>query len=89
MTYSALQRQKEAEEALRDYIAEFGGTDMYMIAETYAFFGEKNKAFEWLEKAYAGRDVRLPGVKGDPLLKNLYTDPRYNAFLKKMNLPLD
>jgi hypothetical protein len=60
-----------------------------MIAETYAFFGEKNKAFKWLEKAYAGRDVRLPWLKGDPLLKNLYTDPRYNAFLKKMNLPLD
>jgi TolB-like protein/Tfp pilus assembly protein PilF len=89
VAYSALQRQKEAEDALRDYIAEFQRTDMYMIAETYAFFGEKNKAFEWLEKAYNGRDVRLTWVKGDPLLKNLYNDPRYNAFLKKMNLPLD
>jgi TolB-like protein/Flp pilus assembly protein TadD len=89
MAYRALQRQKEAEEALRDYIAEFQGTSMYMIAEIYAFFGDKNKAFEWLEKAYTGRDVRLTWLKGDPLLKNLEGDPRHEAFMKKMNLPLD
>jgi hypothetical protein len=33
------------------------------------------------------RDEYLFAVKGAPLLKNLEGDPRYNAFLRKMNLP--
>ena len=60
----------------------------FQIAEVYAFRGEADKAFEWLERAYAQRDGGLPEMKGDPLLKNLEADPRYKAFLKKMRLPL-
>ena len=47
-----------------------------------------DKAFAWLERAYAQRDGGLIEMKGDPLLKNLEADPRYAAFLKKMRLPL-
>ncbi len=46
------------------------------------------KAFEWLERAYKQRDGGLIEMKGDPLLRNLERDPRYAAFLKKMNLPI-
>ena len=60
---------------------------MYQIAIIYAFRGEKDKAFEYLEKAYSRRDRRLVYVKGDPLLKNLESDPRHAAFLKK--IPID
>jgi hypothetical protein len=31
--------------------------------------------------------VVLYRIKGDPLLKNLEGDPRYQAFLQRMNLP--
>ena len=89
LAYTALGQQKEARAALSRYISEFQGTDMFLIAEIYAFLGEKNKAFEWLEKAYSGKDVRLPWFKGDPLLKNLQDDPRYVTFMKKMKLPID
>jgi TolB-like protein len=89
LAFTALGQQKAAKTALSRYISEFQGIDMYLIAETYSFLGEKDKAFEWLEKAYSGKDVRLPWFKGDPLLKNLEDDPRHKAFLKKMNLPLD
>jgi hypothetical protein len=41
----------------------------------------------WLERAYAQKDVGLYAIKGDPPLKNLEGDPRFKAFLKKMNLP--
>jgi hypothetical protein len=57
------------------------------IAEAHAFRGNKDRAFEWLERAYAKRDSDLYYVKGDPLLRNLESDPRYKAFLRKMNLP--
>jgi serine/threonine-protein kinase len=53
----------------------------------YAFRGEKERAFEWLERAYEARDEDLFFIKGDPLLKNLEGDPRFKAFLRKMNLP--
>ena len=53
----------------------------------YAFRGEPDRAFEWLERAYRQRDAGLMEIKADPLLKNLERDPRYGAFLKKMRLP--
>jgi len=53
----------------------------------YAFRGENDHAFEWLERAYAQHDSGLAEIKADPLLKNLQRDPRYAAFLKKMRLP--
>ena len=62
---------------------------MYQIAEVYAVLGNKDKAFEYLEKSYVAREARITYLKGDPLLKNLESEPRYTDFLKKMNLALD
>jgi hypothetical protein len=42
---------------------------------------------EWLERAYSAKDEDLYLIKGDPLTRNLERDPRYKAFLRKMNLP--
>jgi len=53
----------------------------------YAFRGDKDRAFEWLDRAYEMRDDDLYFIKDDPLIKSLENDPRYKAFLKKMNLP--
>jgi adenylate cyclase len=57
------------------------------IARVYAFRGEKDRAFQWLNRAYEARDEDLYFMKDDPLFKNLEGDPRYKAFLRKMNLP--
>ena len=59
----------------------------YQIAQLYAFRGETDKSFEWLERAYDQRDAGLTVLKTDPLLKNLHHDPRYVGLLKKMRLP--
>jgi len=61
----------------------------FQIAEIYAYRGEADKAFEWLERAYKQRDGGLSQMKGDPLLSSLERDPRWHAFLKKMKLPVD
>lgn len=42
---------------------------------------------ESLERAYKQRDGGLSSIKADPLLKSLRGDPRFNALLRKMNLP--
>jgi len=57
------------------------------IAEAYAFNGQKDQAFSWLDKAYAQKDIFLWSIKGDPFFKSLEGDPRYKTFLRKMNLP--
>jgi tetratricopeptide (TPR) repeat protein len=88
LAYHALGRKKEADAALAEYVAKFHDGWAYQIAEVYAFRGETDRAFEWLERAYAQRDGGLSEMKGDPLLKNLERDPRYGAFLKKMRLPV-
>jgi TolB-like protein/class 3 adenylate cyclase/Flp pilus assembly protein TadD len=89
LAYQALDSKKEADQLLSDYLVRFQKNNMYQLAEIYAFRGEKNKAFEFLEKSYTAREARLTYLKGDPLLKNLESDPRYKAFLKKMNLPVE
>ncbi len=59
------------------------------VAQVHAFRGEKDSAFEWLDRAWANRDPGMMRLKVDPLLRKLSGDPRYTALLKKMNLPLD
>jgi TolB-like protein len=89
LTYEALDRKKEVDKLLSDYIIKFPKDHAYQIAEIYAFQGEKDKALEWLEKSYLAKEPGLTFLKGDPLLKNLKNDPRYVTFMKKMNLPVD
>ncbi|MDT8067644.1 MAG: winged helix-turn-helix domain-containing protein [Terriglobia bacterium] len=86
--YHATGQSKEADAALTDFITNNGATYAYQIAQVYAFRGDKDKAFEWLERAYSQRDGGLTEMKGDPLLRSLEHDPRYAPFMKKMNLPL-
>ena len=78
--------------ALAFYIAKKGAKledlSAFQIAEIYAYQGETDKAFEWLERAYKQRDGGLSEMKGDPLLRHLQRDPRWLAFLTKMKLPL-
>ena len=70
-------------------VARFGPTAPYLIAREYAWQGQLDSAFEWLDKAYAAHDSGLRGVKRDAVLKSLRGDPRFRVLLEKMNLPLD
>ena len=55
----------------------------------YAYRGDHELALQWLERAYQQKDGYLWNIVGEPLFKNLADDPRYKAFLRKMNLPDD
>jgi hypothetical protein len=87
LAYHALGRKQESDASLAELVGKFADGP-YLISDVYAFRGEKDRAFERLEKAYAERDAGLTEIKGDPLMKNLEHDPRYAALLKKMGLPL-
>jgi TolB-like protein len=87
MVHFAAGRKADSDASLAEAIRRNGDSWASEIARVYAFRGEKDHAFEWLERAYEGRDEDLYFMKDDPLFKNLESDPRYKAFLRKMNLP--
>ena len=87
LAYAPWERSRKATPHLNQLIANYQVQAAYQIAEVYAFRGEVDQAFQWLELARAHRDAGLPAIKGDPLLKNLYGDPRFAQFLRSMNLP--
>jgi len=72
--------------ALHELIERYGVGSAFQIAEAYAFRGERDLAFEWLERAYAQRDPGVVHTKVSSLLANLRIDPRWQTFLQKMRL---
>jgi tetratricopeptide (TPR) repeat protein len=62
-------------------------TSGYQIAEIFAFHGDIDSAFEWLESSYDNRDGGMPLMLADPLLVNLHDDPRWEPLLEKMGFP--
>jgi TolB-like protein/DNA-binding winged helix-turn-helix (wHTH) protein/Flp pilus assembly protein TadD len=58
------------------------------LAGDYALAGEKDKAFQWLDKAYEEREgATLTLLKTDPAFKSLHGDPRFSALLRRAGLP--
>jgi len=58
----------------------------YSIAETYMRMGEKQKAFEWLEKAYEEHDSGLVSLAVEPMFESIRLDPRFREILRRMKL---
>ena len=52
----------------------------------YARLGEKDHAFDWLEKSYQERDFGLNSIKTDPILNGLRSDPRFTDMLRRIGL---
>jgi serine/threonine protein kinase/Tfp pilus assembly protein PilF len=88
LAYHALGRASEAEAALTAFVKDYGETMAFQIAEVFAYRGETDRAFEWLERAFTLRDSGLADIKNDPLLKGVQSDLRYAALLRKLRLPL-
>ena len=87
LAYYALGRKKESDAALSELITKYHESDPFEIATIYAFRNQADEAFERLDRAYAQRDPSLMAIKVEPLLNSLHNDPRFAAFLKKLNLP--
>jgi eukaryotic-like serine/threonine-protein kinase len=64
------------------------GTLPANVAVAYSLAGNRDKAFEFLEKAYADRDDELTAVIRFPAFDHLKSDPRWPTLLHKLSLPL-
>ncbi len=69
--------------AVMPFVNESGNAD---VAEVYAGLGEKDKAFEWLEKDFQSKGA-LADSRWQICFDSLWSDPRYKNLLKRMNLP--
>jgi TolB-like protein/tetratricopeptide (TPR) repeat protein/predicted Ser/Thr protein kinase len=61
----------------------------WQIGTLYTRAGKKDKALEWLEKAFEARDGNLIYLSVDPIFDYLRSDPRFQDLLRKMNLPVE
>ena len=58
----------------------------YNFAIIYTGLGDKDRAFEWLDKAYQEHAQPLEHVKSRPLFDSLRSNPRFTDLLRRMNL---
>ncbi len=88
--YGAAGRRSEAVAMLREWKRQSNASYVspYMIATVYAGIGEKDKAFEYLEKAYQERSSDLPYfLRADLRVDSLRSDPRFQHLMRRMNFP--
>lgn len=76
----SLYRQKLAEDE------KSGAGDLFQRAARYAFLGEKSRALDALEKAYAGRNIQMALLKTEPSFTVLHDDPRFQELARKLGL---
>jgi TolB-like protein len=81
-----LGREDESRAALSELERDHA-SEPFLVAGVRAWRGDKDGAFQWLDRAYQQRDLKLRNLKVTYLLGPIRGDPRYGEFLKKMKLP--
>jgi eukaryotic-like serine/threonine-protein kinase len=87
MAQHDLGHPEESRKALDRLVATGAHAAAFQIAEVHAWRGERDEAFQWLERAYTQRDPGLIMTKISPALRGLHEDPRFRALLRRMELP--
>ena len=83
IVYHAMGKKEESDRALADLLS-CGDQWGFQFASVYAYRDERDKAFEWLERSAALRDAGICNIKVTRFFTNLYSDPRWPVFLKKI-----
>lgn len=72
--------------ALRTLEARHAQMGAYQVAQAHAWRGEADAAFAWLERAERQHDAGVAQLKFDPMFRRMHRDPRYRAWLVRINL---
>jgi serine/threonine-protein kinase len=79
-----------ASKALADRLAERSKTEAIgpmTIAGSYAWAGEIDSAFHWLERAFDRRSASLLHTTASPQFESLHSDPRFDALMRRIGIP--
>jgi serine/threonine-protein kinase len=87
LAYYTRGERAKADATLAQLVARDRNVMAYQVAEVYAWRGETDKAFEWLQISFDSHDTGTVSLLIDPLLRGLHHDARYNALLAKLGLP--
>jgi len=88
-TYARMGNKAAAQAAIQKLVDSSAKNPVgtFEVAVVYAGLGEKDRAFEWLQRAYKVHDSEMCYLKSDPRLDPLRSDPRFQALLRRMNFP--
>jgi TolB-like protein/Tfp pilus assembly protein PilF len=84
-SYAAWGKRAKAKRIVQEIEKEYPATS-YLMTQVFGTLGEKERAFAYLEKAFAERHLQLVGLKADPGLDSLRADCRYENFVRRMRL---
>ena len=73
----------ESDAALAELIEKYGSDYSFNIAYVFAFRGDADRSFEWLNKAVEYHDLYLSAVAVHPMFASLHSDARWLPFLRK------
>ena len=88
ITWHARGDKSKARQALDAMIRGNGKIAPGLIAEVYAYEGDLDQAFAWLDRAVQARDPTAATLYEAPMdLTALHEDPRFAVFCRKVGLP--
>ena len=89
IAYAKSGQRDRAEEMISKFreIAKTQYVPTCRIASIYGALGDKDKAFEELQRAFEARDWELYRSNVDPYFSSLRGDPRFTEMRKRLNLP--
>jgi len=87
--YARTGKRNEAEAIINELKEKFARrrANGYDIARLYVALGDKDQAFEWLEKDFQSRNATMPNFLSTPPLSFLHDDPRYKDLVKRIGFP--
>ncbi len=77
-----------AEQATQELIRAHAEDNPWRIAVVYAYRGDAERTFEWLERAVTARDPRIINTLTNPDLERYHSDPRFIAICQRAGLVL-
>jgi len=80
----SLGRAQESDAALQALIDKYGQGAPASVAQVYAWRGQADLTFQWLDRAAAAHDPSAPAVLSELMFDSLHGDPRWLPFLRKI-----
>ncbi len=84
--YAFWGKRADAMKILERWKASPHRSNYYDVALIYVGLGERDRAFELLEKEYENHNLNLLSLRTDPRLGSFRSDPRYQDLMRRMGL---